>query len=74
MTLVQVKTRLHELGFSGMLPRLEVVIDRVQKGELHVIEGLDELFESEWRYRQERATARRATRQLAGLYFGGRPF
>jgi DNA replication protein DnaC len=45
-----------------MLPWVEGVIDRVQKGELHVTEALDYLFEHEWRHRQERATATRKLR------------
>ena len=51
-----------ELGFQGMLPVVESVIDRQQKGELHVSEALDLLLEHEWRYRQERATTTRKLR------------
>jgi DNA replication protein DnaC len=51
-----------ELGFQGMLPVLESVLDRLQKGELHVTEGLDLLLEQEWRFRQERATTTRKIR------------
>ena len=62
MTLAQVRNRMQELCFHGMLPVLENVIDRLQKGELHVLEGLDLLFESEWQFRQERATLSRKAR------------
>jgi DNA replication protein DnaC len=51
-----------EMGFQGMLPALEGVLERVQKGELHVTEGIDLLLEHEWRFRQERATATRKSR------------
>lgn len=51
-----------ELNFQGMLPIVEAVIDRIQKGELHVTEALDHLFEHEWLHRQERATATRKLR------------
>lgn len=51
-----------ELGFQGMLPALEGVLERLQKGDLHVTEGLDLLLEHEWRFRQERATATRKLR------------
>ena len=51
-----------ELGFQGMLPVLESVLDRLQKGELHMTEGLDLLLEHEWRFRQERATTTRKIR------------
>lgn len=40
------------MGFTGMLPALEQTLNQVQKGELHVIEGLDLLLEHEWRHRQ----------------------
>ena len=62
MSLAVVKNRMSELGFTGMLPALESVLERVQKGELHTIEGLDLLLEHEWRYRQERATYTRKVR------------
>jgi DNA replication protein DnaC len=62
MTLAQVRNRMSDLGFTGMLPALEGVIGRIQKGDLHVIEAIDELLETEWRYRQERATATRKQR------------
>lgn len=62
MSLAIVKNRMLELGFSGMLPVLENVLERLQKGELHVIEGIDTLLEHEWRYRQERATNTRKLR------------
>jgi DNA replication protein DnaC len=51
-----------EMGFQGMLPVIETVIDRFQKGELHITEALDCLLESEWRHRQERATSTRKVR------------
>ncbi len=51
-----------ELGFQGMLPVLETATERLQKGELHILEALDLLFEQEWRFRQERATVTRKIR------------
>ncbi len=62
MSLSVVKNRMLELGFQGMLPALESVLDRLQKGELHVTEGIDLLLEHEWRFRQERATSTRKIR------------
>ena len=62
MSLTQVRSRMLELNFQGMLPILEDVLDRTQKGELHVTEALDHLLEQEWRYRQERATQTRKLR------------
>jgi DNA replication protein DnaC len=62
MSLAVVKNRMAEMGFTGMLPAVEDVLDRVQRGELHTIEGLDLLLEREWRYRQERATHTRKIR------------
>lgn len=62
MSLAQVRNRLLEMNFQGMLQIVEVVIDRTQKGELHLTEALDHLLENEWRYRQERATATRKLR------------
>jgi DNA replication protein DnaC len=62
MSLSVVKNRMLELGFQGMLPALESVLDRLQKGELHVTEGIDLLLEHEWRFRQERATSTRKVR------------
>ncbi len=62
MTLALVRNRMAEMGFHGMLPIVENVIDRLQKGELHVTEALDFLLENEWRYRQERATTTRKLR------------
>ena len=50
------------MGFHGMLPMLESVIDRLQKGDLHVTEGLDLLLDHEWRFRKERATDARKNR------------
>lgn len=68
MTMAIVKNRMLELGFQGMLQVTEGVIERLQKGELHVIEALDELLEREWRYRRERATG---TRKLRSKIRGG---
>jgi DNA replication protein DnaC len=51
-----------EMGFQGMLPALEGVLERLQRGELHVTEGIDLLLEHEWRFRQERATNTRKIR------------
>ena len=62
MTLSLVRNRMAEMGFQGMLPVVESVIDRLQKGELHVTEALEYLLENEWRHRQERATATRKLR------------
>jgi DNA replication protein DnaC len=62
MSLSIVKNRMLELGFQGMLPVLENVLERLQKGDLHITEGLDLLLEHEWRFRQERATATRKIR------------
>jgi DNA replication protein DnaC len=62
MTLAQVRNRMEALGFQGMLPTVESVIDRHQKGELHILESLDLLLENEWRHRQERATTSRKIR------------
>jgi len=45
-----------------MLPAIEGVIERLHKGELHITEALDSLFEHEWRYRTERATTTRKQR------------
>jgi DNA replication protein DnaC len=62
MSLSVVKNRMLEMGFQGMLPALENVLERLQKGELHVTEGIDLLLEHEWRYRQERAINTRKIR------------
>jgi DNA replication protein DnaC len=62
MSLAIVKNRMLELGFQGMLPALEGVIERLHKGDLHITEALDTLFEHEWRYRSERATTTRKQR------------
>ena len=62
MSLTQVRNRMLELNFHGMFAIVEDVIDRTQKGDLHVTEALDHLLEHEWRYRQERATATRKLR------------
>jgi len=62
MSLSIVKNRMLELGFSGMLPVIENVLERLQKGELHAVEGIDVLLEHEWRFRQDRATTTRKIR------------
>ena len=62
MSLTQVRSRMLELNFQGMLATLENVLDRTQKGELHFTEALDQLLENEWRNRQERATQTRKLR------------
>ena len=62
MTLSQVRNRLSELGFTGMLMNCEAVLTKLQSGEVHALEALDELLEREWRYRQERATLTRVQR------------
>lgn len=62
MSLAQVRNRMLELNFQGMLQIIEPMIDRIQRGELHVTEALEHLLENEWRYRQERATVTRKLR------------
>lgn len=62
MTLSQVRNRMDELGFHGMLPVLEGTLSRLQKGELHALEAIDLLLEAEGSYRRERATATRIMR------------
>ncbi len=62
MTLAQVRNRMLDLNFKGMLPDIESVINRMQKGDLHLLEGLDLLLESEWTYRQQRSTITRKVR------------
>lgn len=62
MSLAAVRNRITEMGFTGMLPALEQTLNQVQKGELHVIEGLDLLLEHEWRHRQNRAILARKIR------------
>ena len=62
MTLAQIRNRLSELGFNGMLKDCEPVLNRLQAGELHALEALDELLDRELRYRQERATVTRVQR------------
>lgn len=62
MTLSQIRNRLDELGFHGMLPVLEPTLGRLQSGKIQVTEALDALLEAEWRHRRERATASRITR------------
>ena len=51
-----------ELGFSGMLKDCEDVLTKLQKGEIHALEAIDDLLDCEWRYRRERATVTRVTR------------
>ena len=62
MSLVQLKNRLSELNFHGMIPKLQHVIDQNQKGDMHLIEALDLLIEEEWRYRSQKATESRKHR------------
>lgn len=62
MTLAQVRNRMQDLGFMGMLSTIESVIDRTQKDGMHFTEALDQLLENEWRFRQERATSMRKIR------------
>lgn len=62
MTIAQVRNRMLELNFHGMLPMVDGVIERMQKGELHMTEALDLLLEKEWSYRRERATSTRKAR------------
>jgi DNA replication protein DnaC len=62
MTLSQIRNRLSELGFSGMLMNCEAVLSRLQGGEIDALEAIDELLDREWCYRQERATGSRVNR------------
>lgn len=62
MSLAQLRNRMLEMNFQGMLQIVESVINKTQKGELHLTEALDHLLESEWHHRQERATATRKLR------------
>ena len=62
MTLSQVRNRLQELGLSGMLASCEPILVRLQNGELHTLEALDELLDHEMRYRKERSTVTRVMR------------
>src|ERR1035437_9662435 len=62
MTLSQVKNRMDELGFHGMLPVLEGALTRLQKGEIHATEAIDMLLEAEGAYRCKRATITRIIR------------
>lgn len=62
MSIVQLKGRLSELNFHGMIPKLQYVIDQNQKGEMHLIEALDLLIEEEWRHRSQKATETRKYR------------
>jgi DNA replication protein DnaC len=62
MTLSQVRNRMDELGFYGMLPVLEGALSRLQKGEIHATEVIDMLLDAEGSYRRERATTTRITR------------
>ena len=62
MTLSQVKNRMDELGFHGMLPVLEGALTRLQKGELQATEAIDLLLEAEGNYRRQRATTTRIAR------------
>jgi hypothetical protein len=51
MTLSTVRNRMNDMGLYGMLSILESVLDRLQKGEVHALEALDELLECEWQKR-----------------------
>lgn len=62
MTLSQVKNRMDELHLIGMLGATEKVLQEFQKGEMHVIEALDKLLESEWSYRLCESTRKRIHR------------
>lgn len=62
MTLSQIRNRLSELGFTGMLNDCEAVLAKLQSGETHALEALDELLQRELTYRQERATTTRVQR------------
>jgi DNA replication protein DnaC len=62
MTISCVRNRMNDMGLSGMLSNLESVLDRHQKGDLHLLEALDELLEREWEMRRERATKTRVQR------------
>ena len=62
MTLSQVRNRMDELGFHGMIPVLEGVLTRLQKGEIHATEAIDMLLDAEGNYRRERATTTRIIR------------
>ncbi len=62
MSFVQLKSRLSELNFQGMIPKLQYLIDQTQKGEMHFIEALDLLMEEEWRYRSHKAIESRKHR------------
>ena len=62
MTLSQVRNKMEALSFDGMLPHVETVLTRLQKGDIDQIEALDTLLEHEWCYRQERATKTRTLR------------
>jgi DNA replication protein DnaC len=62
MTLAQIRNRMEDLGFQGMLQSIESSLNRLQKGETSPIEAIDELLETEWRFRQSRATQVRVTR------------
>jgi DNA replication protein DnaC len=62
MTLSQIRNRLSELGFTGMLMNCEAVLAKLQNGEVDALEAIDELLDRESRYRQERATGTRVSR------------
>jgi DNA replication protein DnaC len=62
MTLAQVRNKMEALSFDGMLPHLEPVLTRLQKGDIDQLEALDTLLEYEWSYRRERATKTRTLR------------
>lgn len=62
MTIAQVRNRLDELRFIGMLRGCEPVLTKLQGGEIHFLEALDELLELERSYRQEQAAIKRVMR------------
>jgi DNA replication protein DnaC len=62
MSLSTVKNRMEEMGFHGMLEILEGALTRVTKGEMSTIEAIDELLETEWRFRKQKATHGRVSR------------
>lgn len=62
MSISQLRNRMMDFNFHGMLQILEATIEGHQKGELHVTEAIDRLLEHEWQHRQARATATRKSR------------
>ena len=62
MTLSTVKNRMDELHLIGMLSVTENVLSEFNKGDMHVVEVLDKLLESEWSYRLCESTRKRIHR------------